>query len=62
MESEKNLFRVKYRKGLGDQIEVEASSVLEARKLALAEYRRNCTMVDMKPLDAVVSEDVEILA
>jgi len=62
MESEKNLYRVHYRKGLGDPKTFEASSPLEARKLALAEYRRNCTMVDMKPLDAVVMQDVEILA
>lgn len=47
-------YRVHYREGLGQPVVVYATSIDEAKKLALAEYRRNCTQVDFFPLDFVV--------
>ena len=58
---EKHLFKVTYCMGLGTPLIFEAFDLQEARKLALAEYRRNCTMVDEKPMSMVVRPEVEDL-
>lgn len=61
MPKTKHQYKVSYCQGLGVPAVFEADSPQEARKMALAEYRRNCTMVDEKPIEMVVAENVEDL-
>ena len=49
-----------FRRGLGKPTIVYGESEDEAKRNALAYYRKNMTMVDMKPIDSVV-ERVEII-
>lgn len=49
-----------FRRGLGKLTIVYGESEDEAKRNALAYYRKNMTMVDMKPIDSVV-ERVEII-
>lgn len=43
-----------YKHGLSNQRVVYGESEDEAVRMALAEYRRNCTAVDWQPAEAVV--------
>ena len=61
MPTEKHFYRVTYCRGLGTPTVFEATCPQEARKMALAEYRRNVTMLDEKPMDMVVTNNVEDL-
>lgn len=61
MPTEKHFYRVKYCRGLGEPKVFEATCPQEARKMALAEYRRNVTMLDEKPMDMVVTNIIEDL-
>lgn len=60
--NQKHTYKVSFRKGFGSPMTFEAASPLDARKMALVEYRKNRTFVDEWPLDFVVSKDVEEIA
>lgn len=54
---DKLLFKAYFKPGLGRPIEIEAVDETEAKKLALAYYRKNTGFVetvDFKPIDMVV--------
>ena len=57
----KHQWRAFYKPGLGSPTFVYGESEGEAMKNALAEYRKGCTMVDMKPIEQVV-DHVEFIA
>lgn len=57
----KNKYLVKYHYGLGANAVFEAETEVEAKKLAIAEYRRTAgtwETVDMLPVDIVIQDIV----